>query len=116
MAGGGIGEAGAGLRRGQGGVDKDRRLLLRVQEVQQVPLLLRHSDRKILRQAGAGLPGEAGSANDKKPLHAIGQQLVTHPSEDRAKQNGFQHQRFGVRRNGRILLQKEHGALRMIHG
>ena len=110
-----IGKTRTGLRRRQCRPAQNQHRVRRVQECHQILLPLRNRDICLLRQACPGFRGETGTADDKKTLHTIGQQLLARPGEDRAKNNGFQHQRFGMFRNGGVLFQKEHGPLGTIH-
>ena len=79
VAGGAVDKAGARLLHGKGGPDKHGHRVRRVQKVQQLAVLLRDGHVCVLREAGADLLGKAGAGDSKKPLHAVGQQLVTHP-------------------------------------
>ena len=85
IAGGAVDEAGARLLHGEGGPDEHGHRVGGVEEIQQLAVLLGDGDVCILREAGTDLLCKAGAGDSKKPLHTVGQQLVTHPSEDRAK-------------------------------
>ena len=85
IAGGAVDKAGARLLHGKGRPDEHRHRVRGVEKVQQLAVLFGDGDVRILWEAGPDLLGKAGAGDNKKPLHAIGQQLVTHPFEDRAK-------------------------------
>ena len=79
IAGGAVNEAGARLLHGEGGPDEHGHRVGGVEKVQQLAVLLGDGHVRVLRETGADLLGKAGAGDSKKPLHAVGQQLVTHP-------------------------------------
>ena len=73
IAGSRVSKTGTGLLHGQGGTRQHQHVVRTVQKGHQVALLFRDDHIRVLREALARLIGEAGTADDKKPLHAIGQ-------------------------------------------
>ena len=116
VAGCGVGKAGAGLLHGQGGAGQHQNGIGGGQELLQISIQLGYGDVGLLREAGSGLFRKAGTADDKKPLHAVGHQLSAGPLQHGAEQDGFQHQRLTALGKRGIFLKEKHDALGVIHG
>ena len=98
-------------------VDDEHAALLVFQELQQlfaVPGAVNIGDVGLFGDVGAHRVVRAHVGHNKKPLNALSHQLVDHPREDGAEQNGPEHQRRFLFCQGHIVRHEQDGQF-LIH-